>query len=85
MPHVIRILGLATGQKSSLEGQYLRYYDPSAHDGRGEIRGTPDVKKAIQFESPADAMYTYRLSYGTRTDGKPNRPLTAYTVEIKPV
>lgn len=84
MPYVVQLVGVVTGQKTPFDGQYLKYYDPSAHDGVGEIRTTPLAKDALHFDSFKDAMYVYRLSYGTRPDGRPNRPLTAYSVEIKP-
>jgi len=50
-PHVIK------SADARCPGQYLKAYDPEAHDGRGKAEWTAD-----------------------RPDGRPNRPLTAFTV-----
>lgn len=53
--------------------------------GRGTVVLTTDESEAMQFKSMSDAMEFWRQqskSKPTRPDGKPNRPLTAYSVEI---
>lgn len=64
-------------------GKYLAYYDP---DGRTPvIRWTKDVTDALVFRSVDAALDTLRLQsrqIPLRPDGQPNRPLTAYTIEL---
>jgi hypothetical protein len=43
---------------------------------------TPDISQAKQFPTALEAVETWRLSHGLRADGKPDRPLTAFTVEV---
>ena len=43
---------------------------------------SPDERDARQFPSAKEAILYWRQSHGTRIDGKPNRPLTAFNVEI---
>lgn len=53
--------------------------------GRGHTTFTRDRTRAVSFDSPADAIEYWRQqskTVPTRPDGKPNRPLTAFTVEI---
>lgn len=66
---------------------FVEIYDPSSPDGRGDLLVTPDIANAKVFASVTDAIALYRAQSETvplRPDGKPNRPLTAFTVEIKP-
>ena len=68
-------------------GQYLMTYNPEAFFGRGDISTTDDVQKARTWPNARLAMEEYRVipqSRRFRSDGKPNRPLTAFTVEIFP-
>lgn len=84
---VLKIIETAAGIPSPFDGQYVAAYDPTWHrpDGSydgGMLRVTPDPAEALQFESVVDALAVWRRQYGTRPDGKPNRPLTAFTVEM---
>jgi hypothetical protein len=86
MSVVIRIMGVADGRPSTAEGLYVRDMDVDAHEGRGLLDATPFVEDALHFESHADALaYWQRVSdvAPVRPDGKPNRPLTAYTVTLE--
>jgi hypothetical protein len=65
-------------------GRYLRAYDPDAREGRGEILVSETPEEALKFDSvmelwalwkTASTVHPIRLS-----DGKPNRPLTAYSI-----
>jgi hypothetical protein len=70
------------------DGTYVAAYDPEAFDGRGHVVFVTDPGKALVFYSAEDAINTYRaipFNNPTRTDGKPNRPLTAYTLMLEPV
>lgn len=73
------------GRGDDASGQYLKRYDPEAYDGRGEVTWTPDRAEARRFETAAEAMALWRsspVSRPLREDFLPNRPLTAYTVEL---
>jgi hypothetical protein len=70
------------------EGTYVQEYDPDAFSGMGELTATHDLQKAKRFASAGEAMEFYRQqskSHPLRNDGKPNRPLTAYTVSIESI
>ena len=100
MSYVIRIEGLAFnqprpgGSSSPFDGEYLAEYDPERDgtDPNGEsmiahIVTTPNPEDALHFDTGPDATECYRQvcqRNPTRPDGKPNRPLTAFTVAILP-
>jgi hypothetical protein len=64
---------------------YVRDFDPDGNHGRGTLKTTVRAAEAKQFASIAEAHDFWRQQSSThplRDDGKPNRPLTAYTVSI---
>ena len=64
-------------------GNYLKTYDPEAHDGRGSAIFTPHVSEALKFDSAVDALECWRTQSKKRPlrdDGKPKRPLTAFNM-----
>lgn len=64
---------------------WLKTYDPNAAMGQGEITVTTNPAEAMAFASKHLAMECWRqvsTAVPTRWDGRPNRPLTAYSVEI---
>jgi hypothetical protein len=66
------------------EGQYVKFFSHEAHGGRGEVDFTPDVDKALKFNSVLEFFEWYTRvpkNRPTREDGKPNRPATAMTLE----
>lgn len=74
-------IGIATEH----DGRWLKEYDPTAGK-HGRIVSTSDAKEAKRFASHADGWEEYRRSHGFRTtDGKPNRPLTAWSISIEPL
>ena len=88
----LRLIELAGGGAHEATGQYVRSYDPEYHlptgeyDG-GDLRTTADPAQAQQFRTAQDAIELWKSGptcrcHGTRPDGKPNRPLTAFTVEV---
>lgn len=87
----IRLVELAAGTPHSMSGQYVVSYDPDYHlpDGSydgGALACTPELERATRFEF-AEAVELIRsgprcLCHQLRPDGSPNRPLTAFTVEI---
>lgn len=68
-----------------VQGDWLMEFDPESHDGIGMAGWTPDPAGAIAFNSRVEAYDLYMTvpeCRKVRDDGKPNRPLTAYSVEI---
>jgi hypothetical protein len=91
--YVIHILGLAAGGEHHAIGKYVVAYDPDYHHPGGYDGGRLDVaadrEKATRYTAP-EAMSLWQAGplcscHGLRPDGKPNRPLTAFTVELEPV
>jgi hypothetical protein len=71
---------------SPVESQYLKSWDIEAHDGRGDATFTADIKEAHGFKNLSEAMETWRsqsVKRPFRDDGKPNRPLTAFSVTLE--
>lgn len=78
------IVGYAEPPKA----QWLAYNNVDAHDGRGHCEWTSNKARAIRFDDAKAALEEWRRQSTVRPlrpDGKPNRPLTAYTVTIERV
>ena len=84
------IIKLYNMQSGETEG-YLQKYDPEKHESRlrpyptGYVEFTPIPEMAMEFVNMGAAMDFYRQvskKQPIRPDGKPNRPLTAYTAEF---
>jgi hypothetical protein len=76
--------GLACGPVPA--GSFLKAYDPEAMDGYGLASWTGDKAEALVFGSFGEAFDAWRAipaSRPLRPDGKPNRPLTAFTVAFE--
>lgn len=85
--YVIELVGQQRTGNAFHEG-WVREYDPDAFDGGGTVRITHDPAHALRFASLGDAFEFYRKPSTVRpyrSDGLPNRPLTAYTVEFRPL
>jgi hypothetical protein len=66
-------------------GQFFRTLDVDAYDGRGWATFTKDVQYAAKFPTPIGAWKFWGQQSTVkplRADGRPNRPGTAFTVEI---
>lgn len=88
MANIIQIVGLAVGGDSPLDGQYVHDFDPDGYAGRGNLRATDDPARAKRFENAIAAWEFWRAQSTVkpmRDDGRPNRPLTAYTVKVLPI
>jgi hypothetical protein len=90
-PVVLRCLGLvgtATLPDGVVpRGAYLVRYDPEAHDGRGDAIWSGDPLAAHRFPDVRTALEALRAvprCRPRRPDGKPNRPLMAFTVAVEP-
>jgi hypothetical protein len=90
----IQIIGLISGIPTPFDGQYIVEYDPE-RDGKDpdglpmwcHLVTTPNRTDALHL-SNHDAVELWRQvsqREPLRADGRPNRPLTAFTVEIKNV
>lgn len=67
------------------DGTYVVSCDFEAFGGVGHVQLTRQRARAKVFDSPEEAMrywQTRSRTRPTRPDGKPNRPLTAYSVEL---
>jgi hypothetical protein len=82
MATVLRYVG--DGRAADIpDGSYLEAFDPDVQNGRGYTKWTTDPIFAMRFVDAGAAMETWRMTSKThpvRDDGKPNRPLTAFTV-----
>lgn len=64
---------------------YLASFDLEANEGRGEFVLTAFLEEAMRFENVGEATATWNgqsVTVPVRHNGKPNRPLTALTVDI---
>lgn len=85
---VVQLEGVQLHGGSPPAGSWVKDYDPDAHEGRGLATWTMDRSEAQRFASQKDAMDFYLQTskiLPERRDGRPNRPLTAYTVSIEPI
>lgn len=76
------------GSDNAPVGEWLKDANVEAFNGRGECLGTLDVSEAKKFSTVQEAMRFYNkvpACRPIREDGRPNKPLTAYTVEIQSV
>lgn len=87
---VIRIIAIADGRpfpdSPEIAERFVRSMDVEALGGRGSLQWTSMRSRAMRFENVAAATnYWMRQSKTVplRDDGKPNRPLTAYTISIE--
>lgn len=78
---IMKLFGLANGQSTPFDGDYLADFDFEAANGRGEITMAGfDITKAKKFANMAEAFTFYNTQpkcCPIRPDGKPNKPLTA--------
>lgn len=76
-------LTLAAVEGLVVHGKYLEWSDPNARNGFGDDRWTSKLAKAKKFASFEAAMQCWQAQSSVRPfrdDGKPNRPMTAYSV-----
>lgn len=83
----IRIIGDALGNPvPDSSNRWVSFFDPDAHEGRGQVNATTDASGALRFGSMVAALETWQQQSSVRPqrdDGKPNRPLTAYSVSVE--
>jgi hypothetical protein len=91
---VLRIVGLSGGAPSPWDGRWLVEFDPDKRGrdpvGRATLAHvvvTDDIERARRFHDAAQAWEFWRRPSKRwpregRSDGKPNRPMTAFSVTI---
>lgn len=91
MSYLMRLVGLSNGQPHPYDGQYVVEYDPNGPADQPDVctlTVTSDKSQARQFDSAWDAR-EYMMQPDPRRpdrgDGKPSRPLTAFSVAMEPV
>lgn len=84
------IVGLLNEEPTPFDRQWVVEYDPTRPgvdpEGRPMIAHlvtSPDPNEAQEFASVHEAETCWKQTYGVRKDGRPNRPLTAFVVEIQ--
>jgi hypothetical protein len=88
MSYVIKLLGFANTGQLFDQPLYVRHYQPAPMDAHGKylvegwLECTTELSRAKHFSSLHSAWSEWRLSNGKRPDGKPNRPLTGYHIEL---
>lgn len=93
--YVIRCKGYARNIPCNFVDQYLEWFNPNGdhlewYDPNGSGSGlggwTPDINKAMVFDSVSSAVEKWKeqrtVDGGFRYDGQPDRPLTAFSIEI---
>lgn len=86
---VIKLVGLqGISMKTEHDGRFLASFDASKHDlvraPLGGIKSVDDAGRALMFYTAEDAKKFWAQQHGIRAiDGRPNRPLTAYVIQIE--
>jgi hypothetical protein len=83
---IIKVIGLATGVPTRFDNHWCRDFNFESGLGRGLLLVTENWEEAKRFEDFMAAMMFWRTqcqSVPLREDGKPNRPFTAWTIEVK--
>jgi hypothetical protein len=68
--------------------RFLKRFDPEANGGLGEVVMTNDLTQAMLFQSVGDVLSLWNTQSATvpfRDDGKPNKPMTAFTISPRQV
>lgn len=87
-PGVAAALVEASIKDNVVSGSYLQWSDPDAKRGMGDDGWTDDLAKAKKFASFAAAMECWKAQSSVRPfrrDGRPNRPMTAYSVTVEKI
>lgn len=72
-------------QQPRIAGAFVADYDPEAHAGLGAITFTDNVADAIAFPTVHAALEFINQqprSRPLRDDGKPNKPITSFHLEL---
>jgi hypothetical protein len=83
---VIRVIEVVDRSTVFPPETYVQAYTPDGHKGRGDLVLTPRIADAKVFANAAEALAEWKRTSAThprRPDGRPNRPMTAFTVAIE--
>lgn len=82
---VMKLHGLADGRATTVDGLYVHHCDVDVNDGRGQIWAC-GIDGAMRFADAGEALLYWKRQSSVLPlrpwDGKPNRPMTAWTIEI---
>ena len=88
MSVVLRIVdcpGIVLSGQAAPIGEYIEDFDVEPYPF-GTVTTTPDKQDAKRFANMIDALDFWKQEVGElRDDGKPNRPLSALSVEVENV
>lgn len=82
----VQLEGFVMTGRGDVKGGYLEAFDVDAFNGGGDATFTDDKEKAIKFRDLAHAFETWKTQSKVRplrADGKPNRPLTAFSITFE--
>jgi len=86
MSVVMKLLAWADGQPLRCAGEYVRTLDVQAASRDLDwLTTTPDIALALRWPDPGAARRQWKeilKSDPVRADGKPNRPMTALTIQL---
>lgn len=84
MSSIVLIIGQAGPGSTPHDGRYVVAWNPHTAYGTLECTSTADVAKAHRFDGieAFQAWNTVSSVQPTRPDGRPNKPLTALTIDI---
>jgi hypothetical protein len=66
-----------------LNGSYVQEYTADGFEGCGYLKVTADIREAKQYPGIKDVLEEWKrvsTTHPVRLDGKPNRPLSAFTI-----
>lgn len=85
MSATIKILGLVNGQPTEHDGRYLALFSLECEPGTMVLDTVEDPADAQVFPSAKEAFELWKTvdpRAPVRRDGKPNRPFTAFTIQV---
>ena len=86
---VLKLVGQPRGEPTVADGRYVVHYDPRLDAGGVyTLETTSDLAAAKRFASGTEALRYYRQvcpNHPEDSPGHPNRPLTAFSVQLVPV
>lgn len=88
MSILMRVAMATTPDQERVLDQWLKTFDVEAFDGRGDAEFTDDPTQALRFKDLAAAIAAWKTQSRRRPrreDGKPNRPLTAFSITFDTV
>ena len=83
----VKIVGAADGTPTPHDGRFVKSWNADTDFGILDVESTDDISEALRFSGLAEAHEQWSATSSVQptrpTDGKPNRPLTALTIEFE--